>query len=97
MLITAGNPVTLIVSKFLRTGDTLLGVSRVTVVGDEETETDCELSVLPLTLTVRVGVVVDAVLKRVVRHLIRVEEIEIISHLDPSLNVKEITLPSVKD
>jgi hypothetical protein len=97
LVITLGNPVTLIVSKFLRTGDTLLGVRRVTLLGAEETDTDLELSVFPLTLTVREGVVEEAVLKRDVRHLIIVEEIETISHFEPSLKTREMTLPSVKD
>jgi hypothetical protein len=97
LVITLGNPVTLIVNKFLSTGDTLLGVKRVTLLGAEETDTDLELSVFPLTLTVREGVVEEAVLKRDVRHLIKVEEIETISHFEPSLKTREIMLPSVKD
>jgi len=94
---TFGNPVTLIVSKFFKTGETLFGVKSVTVVGDEETVTDRELSVFPLTLTVNVGLVVTVVLNLDVKHLIRVEEIDTISHLELSLKVKEIELPSVSD
>lgn len=97
LFMTFGNPVTLIVSKFFKTGETLFGVKSVTDVGDEETVTDCELSVFPLTLTVNVGLVVAAVLNLDVKHLIRVDEIDTISHLELSLKVKEIELPSVSD
>lgn len=96
-VIVLGNPVTLIDNKFLRTGDTLFGVRRVTLVGAVDTDTDFELSVFPLTLTVREGVEEEAVLKPDVRHLINVEEIETISHFEPSLNTKEMMLPSVRD
>ena len=91
-----GNPVTLIASKFFSTGDTLLGVRRVTLVGAVDTDTDLELSVLPLTFTVSEGVVEEAVLKTDVRHLIKVDESETISHLEPSLKTREMALPSVR-
>ena len=96
LVMTLGNPVTLIASKFFSTGDTLLGVRRVTLVGELDTDTDLELSVFPLTLTVSEGVVVEAVLKLDVRHLIKVDESETISHLEPSLKTREMALPSVR-
>jgi len=96
LVMTLGNPVTLIASKFFSTGETLLGVKRVTLVGAVDTDTDFELSVFPLTLTVSEGVVEEAVLKPDVRHLIKVEEIETISHLEPSLKTREMTFPSVR-
>jgi hypothetical protein len=97
LVMTLGNPVTLIVNNLLSTGDTLLGVRSVTLVGAVDTDTDYELSVFPLTLTVREGVVEEAVLKPDVRHLIKVDEIETISHLEPSLKVRVIVLPSDRD
>ena len=69
LLMVLGKPVMLIVSKVLRTGETLLGVSNVTLVGAVVTPTDVALLILPLTLTVKVAVVVP-VLYLLVKHLI---------------------------
>ena len=69
LLMVLGKPVMLIDSKVLRTGETLLGVSNVTLVGAVVTPTDFALLILPLTLTVKVAVVVPA-LYLLVKHLI---------------------------
>ena len=92
-----GNPVTLIVSRFLSTGDKLFGVNRVTLVGAVETETDFELSTFPLTLTVSVIVVEVEISNAEVMHLINVEEIDTISHLELSLKTSDMIFPSFND
>jgi len=67
--IVKGNPVMLIVSKFFKTGDTLLGVRSVTLEGAVVICTVFELSILLLTLTVKVRVVDASVLNLLVKHL----------------------------
>jgi len=81
-----GYPDTLIVRRVFKTGETLLGVIDTTLVGSVPTVTLWLLSVTPLTVTVREGVVEVNLL---VIHLIRVEEMDTTLQIEPSEKVTE--------
>lgn len=77
------------VRRVFKTGDTLLGEIEITLVGSVLTVTLLLLSVTPLTLTVKEGLVEDETSNLPVMHLIRVDEIETTSQTEPSLKVTE--------
>jgi hypothetical protein len=77
------------VKRVFRTGETLFGVIETTLVGSIPTVTVLVLSVIPLTVTLREGVVEDETSNLLVIHLIRVDEMETTLQTEPSLKVTE--------
>ena len=77
------------VRRVFKTGETLFGVIETTLVGSDITSTLLLLSVTPLTLTVRIGLVETEISNLLVMHLIRVDEMDTTLQIEPSLKVTE--------
>jgi len=77
------------VRRVFKTGETLLGVIETTLTYSDITSTLLLLSVTPLTLTVRVGLVEAEISNLLVMHLIRVDEMDTTLQIEPSLKVTE--------